>query len=76
MRKLKSVELSNPITASPIVPRLFRISDAARYLSATYGFVETLVREKTIPSMILGKRRVIDVRDLDDYIERIKEEAA
>jgi hypothetical protein len=36
------------------------------------GFVETLVREKTVPLMMLGKRRVIDIRDLDDFIDRIK----
>jgi excisionase family DNA binding protein len=59
---------------SPIVPRLLRIPDAARYLSCTYSFVETLVREKTIPSFILGKRRVIDMVDLDAYVDRRKAE--
>lgn len=58
--------------ASGIAPRLLRIPDAAHYLSCTYGFMEALIREKTIPSWIQGKRRVIDIRDLDEYIERIK----
>lgn len=55
-----------------VVPRLLRIQDAARYLSATTWFVETLIREKKIPSLILGKRRVLDVNDLNEWIERQK----
>jgi excisionase family DNA binding protein len=55
-----------------LVPRLLRIQDAARYLSATTWFVETLIREKKILSLIVGKRRVIDVLDLDAWIENEK----
>jgi excisionase family DNA binding protein len=66
-----------PVTELPrvpaIFPRLLRIADAAHYLSCTYGFMETLVREKTVPSMMLGKRRCIDIRDLDAYIDHMKE---
>jgi hypothetical protein len=47
-------------------------ANAANYRSCSYGFMETLIREKTVPSMVLGKRRVIDIRDLDDYIDQIK----
>jgi excisionase family DNA binding protein len=65
--------VAEPTVISPIVPRLLRIADAAQYLSSSYGFVETLVREKRVPSMMLGKRRVIDIRDLDSYIDQIKE---
>jgi excisionase family DNA binding protein len=53
-----------------VVPRLLRIQDAARYLSATTWQVETLLREKTIPSFVLGKRRVIDRLELDRFVER------
>ena len=59
-----------------IVPRLLRIQDAARYLSATTWLVETLIRERRIPSMIVGKRRVIDVNDLDEWIDRQKKAQA
>jgi excisionase family DNA binding protein len=55
-----------------VVPRLLRIQDAARYLSATTWFIETLIREKKIPSLILGKRRVLDVIDLNEWIEKQK----
>jgi excisionase family DNA binding protein len=59
-----------------IAPRLLRIADAAHYLSCTYGFMETLIREKKIRSLLLGKRRLLDVHDLDDYVERLKEQAS
>jgi len=60
----------------PIVPRLLRIQDAAKYLSATTWFVETLIRERKIPFLVLGKRYVIDSRDLDRWIENRKGVAA
>jgi excisionase family DNA binding protein len=47
-----------------------RIQDAAKYLSATTWQVETLLREKIIPSFVLGKRRVVDQLELDRYVER------
>jgi excisionase family DNA binding protein len=62
--------------STDVPPRLLRIPDAAKYLSCTYGWVETIIREKTVPSVILGKRRLIDIRDLDSYVERVKSEQA
>lgn len=59
-----------------IKPRLLRIADAADYLSCTFGFAETLLREGTIKPVILGKRHLFDIRDLDAYVDRIKAEAA
>jgi len=53
-----------------VVPRLMRIQDAAKYLSATTWQVETLLREKIIPSFVLGKPRVVDRLELDRYVER------
>jgi len=53
-----------------VVPRLMRIQDAAKYLSATTWQVETLLREKVIPSFVPGKRRVVDRLELDRYVER------
>jgi excisionase family DNA binding protein len=74
-----SVGLTLPEGSAPlpafVVPRLLRIQDAARYLSATTWQVETLLREKTIPSFVLGKRRVIDRLELDRYVERRNAEA-
>src|ERR1700674_4227419 len=56
----------------PIIPRLLRIEDVAKYLSATTWFVEELIRNKKIRFMVLGKRRVVDVSDLNDWIEEQK----
>jgi len=53
-----------------VVPRLMRIQDAAKYLSATTWQVETLLREKVIPSFVPGKRRVVDRLELDRYVQR------
>jgi excisionase family DNA binding protein len=58
-----------------VVPRLLRIQDAAKYLSATTWQVETLLRENVILSFVLGKRRVVDRLELDRYVERRNAEA-
>jgi hypothetical protein len=41
----------------------------ATYLSATNWFVEELARGGNIRVFTIGKRRVIDVRDLDAWID-------
>lgn len=64
------------VAKSSITPRLLRITDAAQYLSCTFTYIETLIREKRVPSIILGKRRLIDVLDLDRFVEEQKEEQA
>ncbi len=61
---------------APLTPRLLRIVDAAHYLSCTYTFMETLIRERTVPSFIIGKRRLIDRFDLDAFVDRKKLEQA
>jgi excisionase family DNA binding protein len=58
-----------------VVPRLLRIHDAAKYLSATTWQIETLLKENVIPSFVLGKRRVVDRLELDRYVERRNAEA-
>jgi len=76
-RKSANPVSSQSVTAVPLprlAPRLLRITDAADYLSCTFGFMETLMREKTVPVVVLGKRHLFDVRDLDAYVERMKEE--
>jgi len=57
-------------------PRLLRITQAAQYLSVTNWFMETLLRENEIPSLMLGKRKVVDVRDLDAWVDKQKSVAA
>jgi excisionase family DNA binding protein len=70
------VTIDEDSPASPlVVPRLLRIADAAKYLSATTWQIETLLREKTIPSFVIGKRRVVDRLELDRYVETRNAEA-
>ncbi len=71
------VPAQTPVTPAPrIAPRLLRIADAAEYLSCTFGFIQTLMHERTIPVVVLGKRHLLDKSDLDLYVDRIKEEQA
>ena len=65
----------SPLPVYVVPPRLMRIQDAAKYLSATTWQIETLLRENKIPSFVLGKRRVIDRLELDRYVERRNAEA-
>ena len=55
-----------------VVPRLLRIPEAAHYIGGTNWCVEELVRAKRIPFIVVGKYRVIDVRDLDAWIDAEK----
>jgi len=74
-KKAASVTPAVPEASYPrIKPRLLRIADAADYLSCTFGFAETLLREGTIKPVILGKRHLCDIRDLDAYIDLVKEQ--
>jgi excisionase family DNA binding protein len=68
------IDPTNPSATLPalIIPRMLRVQDAARYLSSTTWFIATLLREGKIPSLFFGKRRVVDVNDLDAWVERQK----
>jgi hypothetical protein len=72
MRSPKKSVVSTPLPFASITPRLLRIVDAAHYLSVTNWFMENLLREKVVPSFIQGKRKVVDIRDLDAYVDRLK----
>jgi len=50
-------------------------SRSTKYLSSTTWQIETLLREKTIPSFVIGKRRVVDRLELDRYVETRNAEA-
>jgi excisionase family DNA binding protein len=75
-RKTPTTEVNPAPQFTPnFTPRLLRISEAAFYLSCTYNFMEELIRSKTIPSAMLGKRRVVDIEDLNNYARRVIDEA-
>lgn len=70
--KTRSAESAPSQRRFTVQPRLLRIPEAAAYLGATNWFVEELVRASLIPFLIVGKYRVIDVCDLDVWIEQEK----
>jgi excisionase family DNA binding protein len=59
-----------------VQPRLLRVAEAARYLGATPWFIRSLIWSHSIPFLQLGKRHLIDVRDLDAYVDSQKTERA
>ncbi len=53
--------------------RLLDYKSAMSYLSLSYSSVRTLVLNGQIPHVKYGRRVLIDVRDLDKWIEQNKE---
>jgi hypothetical protein len=58
-----------------IAPRRLRIPDAAKYIASTNWFMEELLRESQIPFQRCGKYKVVDVRDLDEWVDRDRRKA-
>ena len=48
---------------------MLTIPVAAIYIGSTNWFVEEACRTGELPSRIFGQRRVLDVRDLDKWID-------
>jgi len=53
-----------------IAPRRLRIPDAAKYIAGSNWFVEEKLREGEIPFQWCGRHKVLDVRDLDEWVDR------
>ncbi len=52
-----------------------RIQEAAEYAGCTIFFMQELIRKREIPPIKCGKRFVIDLYDVDAYIERLQKAA-
>jgi len=63
----------DPLGMASIQPRLLRVTQAAAYLGCSPWHVRRLLWAKEIPFLRLGKRFVVDMRDLDAFIARQKE---
>ena len=61
------------IESDVLQPRLLSYEAATRYVSLSYWTVRHMVVEGVIPHIKSGKRVLIDVRDLDEWIEKSKE---
>ncbi len=53
--------------------RLLDLQAAAHYLSLSYWTIRDMVSRGEIPHVRAGRRVLIDVRDLDRWIDRNKE---
>jgi len=67
-----SRSLSSAIPSQPEVPRLLTLKAAAAYLSCSLWAIRSLVWDKSIPAIRVGRRVVIDRADLDAFIEARK----
>jgi excisionase family DNA binding protein len=61
------------MASTALPPRLLTIPQAAEYLSATVWYVRTLLWHGTLPFVRAGKRHLIDIRDLDRFVDHAKE---
>lgn len=61
---------SNHSPSFILQPRRLRIADAAKYIASTNWFMEDLLRENQMPFQWCGKYKVVDVRDLDAWVDR------
>jgi len=67
MKKVKSPDV--------VQPRLLTIKQAAAYLASTEWYVRTLVWERKVTFLRMGKRIVFDRADLDRYVDEMKKAA-
>jgi excisionase family DNA binding protein len=65
---------TNPTLNVPA--RGLRVSEAAQYIGATICFVRSLIADREIPALLLGKRHVLLREDLDDYLDAQRRRAA
>jgi len=72
MSHKKAVPASSLIIEPKPTPRLLRVVEAAHYLSATPWFIRSLIWSHSVPFLTLGKRHLLDVRDLDAYVDSQK----
>jgi excisionase family DNA binding protein len=64
-----------PAVSDSFLPRGMGVLTAARYLGVTSSFIRSQIWSGTLPAMMLGKRHIIDRKDLDSFLERQKEDA-
>lgn len=54
--------------------RLLDVKSAAEYLSISRSFLYQLCEKGKIRSIKINSRRLIDVNDLDEFVDRVKRE--
>jgi excisionase family DNA binding protein len=69
--KLEQLKKAQGIS-SPLSKRLYTLPEAATYLGRTIWSMRELVWKGSIPIVREGKRIFIDMKDLDQYIQKNK----
>lgn len=68
---VSSSRLSEPSNVVAFfTPRLLRIPQAALYIGGTNWQVEEVLRGGEIPYRVIGKYRVLEIADLDEWIAK------
>lgn len=73
--KKKSQSQSKAVVPNPNA-RLLSVQEAAGFLGVTVWFIRGLVWNKKVPHLRLGRRFLFDRKDLENFIEQQKKEAA
>ena len=79
--KKSALKNSAEATSTVVIPertltRGVRVKDAAAYLGVTVSFIRHAVWSNKLPAAKLGKRLVLDIRDLDAFFDMLKRECA
>ncbi len=53
--------------------RLLSVYDAGEYLSVSHWTVRELINKGSLPYVRIGRRLLVDVRELDRFIEGLKD---
>jgi excisionase family DNA binding protein len=63
----------DPLQRKTLQPRLCSVKQAAFYLSLSKWTVYAMIEHEVIPCVRRGKRKLVDIRDLDKWIDDHKE---
>ncbi len=67
----KAQRIHNPIGGRPI-KRLYSVEDAAEYLGHSVWGVREMLYAGKLPFIKDGRRILVDIKDMDDWIEKNK----
>ena len=56
----------------PVESRLLTVKDLANYLGCTVWAARVLLWSNEIPHLVIGRRHLVDRKDVDAYIDRLK----
>ena len=66
------VAVREELASRPTLNRLRSIEEAAAYLSLSKREVYNMIANRELPPVPRGRRKMLDIRDLDSWIDRNK----